>query len=266
MMRRMDGDCRAPSSPPSGAGTWLSGVTLKPPETIPLGVVTAVLVLLLAACVHPGALSSTSGPSSSSSILEPTVSPSIEATTGLEIPESPTNGPITISMASIPAGKKDNYGGCIHIAWLVRQIPHGDTVTVTSVSVDRPFTFDQEATAHCSDGPSCVGYRFSAANDTNEVFCNVGLGYVGTRVDNENGIQTNGSMELAGQLSCPHIGSSECRNDAAVMQRSGNGSVGFEVGVDLRASPSQSSSPTESPSSSPSVTLESPPPTTPGSP
>lgn len=166
-------------------------------------------------------------------------------------------------MASIPVGKKDNYGGCIHIAWLVSPIPHGDVVTVTAVSVDRPFTFDQAATANCKGGPSCIGYQFSAANDTNEVFCNVGLGYIGAPVDDENGTYTDGSMELAGQLACPHIGSSECHNDAGVMQRSGNGSVGFGVGVDLPVSPPPISPPTESPSSPPATTPGSPPPATP---
>lgn len=253
-----------PWTAPFGSGyPPARAATLKSPKIVPFGVVIAVLVLLLAACVHPSAPSSASGSSSSSSTSESTVSPSIEPATGLESPESPTGGPIAISMASVPVGKKDNIGGCIQIAWLVSPIPHGDIVTVTSVTVNRPFTFDQAATAHCKGGPSCVGYQFSAANDTNEVPCNVGLGYIGAPVDDENGDPTDGSMELAGHLSCPHIGSSECRNDAAVMQSSGGGSVGFEVGVDLPVSPPPSSSPTESPSSPPTTTPESPPPTTP---
>jgi hypothetical protein len=221
------------------------------------------LVLPLAACVHPSALSSASGSSSTSSISDSTASPSIESTTGLESPVPSTGGPIAISMASIPVGKKDNYGGCIHIAWLVSQIPHGDIVTVTAVTVDRPFTFDRAATTNCKGGPSCIGYQFSAVNDTNEVFCNVGLGYIGAPVDDENGTYTNGSMELAGQLTCPHISSSECHNDAGVMQRSGNGSVGFGVGVDLPVSPPPISPSTESPSTPPATTPVSPPSATP---
>ena len=224
---------------------------MKLSQIIKFSVVAAVLALLLAGCVSPPSPS----PASSSSNSGVTSSPPIETTTGLETPQSPGGGSnVAISVAPLPTGKQANDGGCIHIAWLNGSIPHGDIVRVASVTVQSPFTFDQEATSHCQGGRSCVGYQFSAANDNNEAFCNVGLGYIGAAIDDDNGVQTDGTMELAGQLSCPGVDPAECRSDAAIMQHSGIGSIGFEVGVDLPGTPSSGPSSPENTPSSPTGT------------
>ena len=54
----------------------------------------------------------------------------------------------------------------IQVSWLGNKIPQGDIVTITSVAVKRPFTFDSAVTAQCGGAPSCLNYQFSAANDS----------------------------------------------------------------------------------------------------
>lgn len=248
------------------------------------GTVTGLSVLSLAACAHPGPPStspsspspgsthsrSTGGTGPASSSPGFTVSPPIEGT-GLESPQSPGRGGggdgVAISVAPLPTGKEGDSGDndeCIQISWLGQPIPGGDVVTVTAVIVQSPFTFDKQVTAGCADGPSCAGYQFSAANDNGE-FCNVGVGYIGGVIDADNGVSTDGSMRLAGQLSCPDAGSAACRHDAAVMQGSGNPSISFEVGVDLPGSPGSGSSPPVNSGSSPPAAVPGSSPPTSGS-
>jgi hypothetical protein len=236
---------------------------MKLSQTIRFGLAATVLVLLLAACVHPSAPSSTSGSSSSSSTSEPTVSPSIEPTTGLESPLSPTNGPISISMASAPTGNNGTDGACVRVTWLGNPIPREDIVTITSVIVETPFDFDPAATANCGT-PSCAKYQFSAANDSGQI-CYVGIGNVNGPVSND-GSDTEGHMRLAGRLRCPpNVSSATCQHDAVAMQRPGIGRFKFNVGV-INKTSSPSSSPSESPSSPSTTTPGSSPTTTPSSP
>jgi hypothetical protein len=226
------------------------------------------LALLLAGCVvHPSAPGSASGsPTSARS------SPPIEPTTGTESPESHTGGAVAISMAPAPTGKHGNSGDndeCIQVSWLGNPIPRGDIVTVTSVTVHRPFTFDPAVTAQCGGAPPCLNYRFSAANDSGQ-FCNVGLGYKYGSIDLD-GFEAHGTMELGGYLRCqPNISFAECQHDVAAMQRPGIGTVSFEVStVDKTSAPSSlpesPSLPPESPPPS-SATPVSSPPTGPSSP
>ncbi len=216
--------------------------------------VMAVLVLLLAACVHPSVPSSASGSSSSSSTSESTASPSIEPTTGLESPVSPTHGSVALSLAPAPTGRTGNSGDndqCIQVNWLGNPIPPGDIVTITSVQVEKPFTFDPAVTAQCGGAPSCVNYQFSAANDSGP-FCNVGLGYKNGSISLDGPEPPkDGQMELVGHLSCqPDIGSAACQRDAVAIQRPGIGTVTFQLLV-IDNTPPPTSPPPESPSSSP---------------
>lgn len=227
---------------------------MKPSQIIRSGIAVAAIVLLSAACTSTSSTSSASGPDSPA--VESVGSLSTEPSTGTESAKPSTGGPPSLDVAHLPTGKRDNVGGCIHIAWLHGSIPHGDTVEI-SVAVQRPFTFDYAATARCGGGPSCAGYRFSANNDTSDTYCNVGLGYIGTRVDDDNGTQTTGSMVITGRLGCPQLSANQCRNDAVVIQGSGTSSVGFEVGVDL-PNPSDTSTPPENPPSSPVTSGSSP--------
>jgi hypothetical protein len=238
---------------------------MKQSQAIRFSMAAVVLVLLLTGCPHPSPPSSESSSSSSSSTSESTVSPSIEPATGLESPESPTNGGPSLSLPAPPVGNNNHGdGACIQIAWLTGPIPHGDIVTVTSVTVRKPFTFDQNATARCSGGRSCFGYQFSQFNDNNGAFCNVGVGYMGGTIDSDSDDSAPGRMVLAGKLICPHISSATCRNDAAAMQASAKSPIPFDVGVDF-PTPPPPSSPPESPPTSP-VTSDSSSSTAPSSP
>ena len=100
---------------------------------------------------HPSVPSSASSSSSSSSTSKPTSTPSIESTTGLESPVSPTHGEVAQSMAPAPTGRTGNSGDsgqCIQVSWLGNTIPPGDIVTITSVTIQLPFTFDPAVTYH----------------------------------------------------------------------------------------------------------------------
>lgn len=238
---------------------------MKPSQTIRFGIATTVLVLLLASCVvHPSVPSSASGSSSSSSTSESTTSPPTEQTTGLEPPQSPTNGAPSLSLAPAPTGSDGTDRACPRAKWLGNPIPQGDIVTITSVVVQYPFKFDPATTATCGT-PSCLSYQFSAANYKNS-FCYVGVGYRPGIIDLDNGNDTPGNLELIGYLKCPsNINFAACQRDSVGMGRPGIGTVHFDVPtVDKTSSPS--SSPSESLSSSPTTTTGSPPPTTPSSP
>ena len=186
---------------------------MKPSQVIRFGIAAAVLVLLLAACVHPSdSGSSASGSSSGSSTSGSVTSPAIEPTTGLESPGSPTGNP-SISMPSVPAGNDGADKSCVRANWLGNPIPPGDIVAITSVAVDPPFTFDPAATANCGS-PSCVNYQFSAANDS-EPFCYIGVG-------NENGSVSNDGTDTAGHLTLSAVSSVHRRSApraASMMQR-----------------------------------------------
>jgi hypothetical protein len=255
----------------SASPTWYMHVNgremaLKQSRIVRSGVVMGMSVLLLAACAHPqpprpapsppeSGITGSQHPGTTASPGSETPSPPIEATTGLESPQSPGSGgggnAIGISVAPLPTGKAGDSGDndeCIQISWLGQPIPHGDVVTVSAVAVQRPFTFDQEVTAHCEGGPSCAGYQFSAAND-NGPFCNVGLGYIGGTID-LNGSSVDGSMQLTGQLRCPDVDSATCQHDAELMKSSGIASINFEVSVISPGSPGSGSSSSGSGSSS----------------
>jgi hypothetical protein len=229
---------------------------MKPSQAIRFGIAAIVLVLLLAACMHPSdSGSSASGSPSGSSTSESTTSPAIEQTTGLESPQSPTNDNPSISMPSVPAGNDGSDTSCVRANWLGNPIPPGDIVTITSVKVEKPFTFDPAATANCGS-PSCVNYQFSAANDSGP-FCYIGVGNENGPVSND-GDDTPGHMTLVGHLKCPpKVSSASCQLDAAAMQSGRGGRFEFDLGVIYKTPPASSSS--ESTTSSPPVS----PPTSP---
>jgi len=252
---------------------------MKPSQTIRLGVAAVVLALPLAGCVvHPSAPDSPSGsptPAAGSGSAAPAASssPPIEPTTGTESPQPHTGGAIAISLAPAPVGRQGTSGDndeCIQVSWLGNPIPSGDIITVTWVKVDPPFTFDPAVTAQCQGAPSCLNYRFSAANDNGQ-FCNAGLGYKYGSIDLQNGNEAHGTLQLFGSLSCPsNTSSAACQHDKEAMLRPGIGTISFEVfTIDKTSTPS---SPTEGPSSpsggptSPSVTPVSSAPVAPGSP
>jgi hypothetical protein len=243
---------------------------MKPSQAIRFGIAAIVLVLLLAACMHPSdSGSSASGSSSGSSTSESTTSPAIEQTTGLESPQSPTHGNPSLSLPSPPVGNNGQNVGveCIQIAWLTGPIPHGDVVTITSVTVPgSPFSLDLGTTAGCKGGRSCIGYQFSESNDTNGAFCNVGVAYEGEgTVDPGNDNTESGTIVLAGRLSCPNISSAKCRDDGVVMEAAARRPIFFSVGIDPPTSPPTTSSSSGSTSSSP-TTSDSSSPVAPGSP
>ena len=251
---------------------------MRPSQAIRFGIAAVVLVLLSAACMHPSdSGSSASVSSSGSSTSASTTSPAIEQTTGLESPQSPTHGKPSLSLPSPPVGNNNNNVGapCIQIAWLTGPIPHGDVVTIKSVTVPgSPFSLDLGTTAGCNGGRSCIGYQFSESNDTNGAFCNVGVRYDGEgTVDPRNDNTESGTIVLSGRLSCPHISSTKCRNDEIVMDAAARRPITFNVGIDPSASPPTTSSssgsmsppPSESSSSSP-TTSDSSSPVAPGSP
>ncbi len=252
-----------PLVPDSPLWAWIlvcRETTLKSPKIVPFGMVMTVLILLLAACVHPSPpISASSSPASGASS-----SPQIEPTTGLESPESPTGGAVAISMAPAPTGNNGSDGPCVRVSWLGNPIPSGDIVTVTAVIVETPFTFDPAATANCG-APSCVNYRFSAANDNGQI-CYVGVGYTKGSVDPD-GSDRDGHLELVGHLGCPsNVNFAACQRDAVAMQSPGIGTVRFSVPtIDKTSGPSSSppesptSPPPESPSSSPATPISSPP-------
>lgn len=236
---------------------------MKPSQAVRFGIAAVVVVVLSAACMHPSdSGSSASGSSSGSSTSASTTSPAIEQTTGLESPQSPTHGNPSLSLPSPPVGNNNhNDGGeCIQITWLTRPIPHGDIVEITSVTLPEsgPFTFDPGVAARCKGGRSCVGYQFSEFNDNAEAFCNVGVGYIGGTIDPGTDNSESGSMELAGQLSCPHISSAECRNDAVVMKAAAKSPISFNADI-VPNTKSPTSPPPENTTSSPPVS----PPTSP---
>jgi hypothetical protein len=240
---------------------------MKPARAIRLGMAAVVLILLLASCLHP------SPPSHKSNLAtsENGSSPQIEPTAGLESPNSPTGGPLAISMPSVPIGNNGTDRKCVWVKWLGNSIPRGDVVTVTSVKVEPPFTFDPTVT-NCG-APSCANYHFSAANDSGQN-CYIGVGYMHGSIDPD-GFDRNGRLELSGHLRCPsNINAAACQRDAVTMQRPGIGTVRFSTPTIDKTSPppspspspqSPTSSPPESPSSSPATPISSPP-TTPTSP
>ena len=249
---------------------------MKPSQAIRFGIAAIVLVLLLAACMHPSDSSpSASGSSSGSSTSESTTSPAIEQTSGLESPGSPTGNP-SLSLAPAPTGSAGTDRACPRAKWLGNPIPPGNIVTITSVKVDKPFTFDPATTAMCGT-PSCLNYQFSAANYKHS-FCYVGVGHDKSgSIDLENGTDTPGTFELFGYLKCPsNINFAACQRDIVAMGRPGIGTVSFDVPtVDNTTPPatppisstsgSTTSSPPESPPTSPPTSGSSTP-VAPGSP
>jgi hypothetical protein len=229
---------------------------MKPSQAIRFGMAAVVLVLLLAACVHP----SDSGSSASgASTSESATSPAIEQTTGQEPPQSPTGNP-SLSMAPAPTGSNNADGPCVQVNWLGNPIPRGDIVTITSATVYRPFTFDPAATAMC--GTSCINYQFNAANYRHSS-CYVGVGYKPGFIDPDSGTYRPGSLELTGYLRCPsNINFAACQRDAAGMRSPGIGTVSFKAPTTDKTPP-PTSPPTSSSSESTTTSPPESPPTSP---
>jgi hypothetical protein len=234
---------------------------MRPSQIIRSGIAAAVLVLLSAACTSTSS-SSPASPSGSSTVESPGNLPT-EPATGTESPKSPTGGPPSLSLAPGPTGDKDDDGQCFRIHWLGNPIPHGDVFTVNLIVVDLPLTFDQATTANCP-GQSCLGYQFSAANDTHngndEAFCKVGIGYTGGSIDPNSTNEVDRTMELHGQFACPNVGLTTCQHDAVAVNvhRQGVGSIPITTFV-TKATPSGSpSSSPENPPSSPVTSGSSP--------
>ena len=234
---------------------------MKSSQAIRFGIAAVVLILLLTGCLHPSPPSSESSSSSGSSTSESTTSPPTEQTTGLEPPQSPTGKP-SLTLAPAPAGSAGTDRACPRASWLGNPIPQGDIVTITSVVVQYPFSYNPATTAACGT-PSCLNYQFSSANDSGHTFCFVGVGYIPGSIDVDNGTGTPGSLELIGSLKCPsNINFAACQRDAVNMGRTGIGTVRFEVPT-VGKTPPPTSPPTSSPAES---TTSSPPESPPSSP
>jgi hypothetical protein len=260
-----------------------SGGTMKPTQTIWLGLAAAALALPLAACggqpsvpdSTPG--SSTSGSAASQSSSGPSqpasgagqpgsaagktsesgsgggqpgsgggASVPVERTDIPEKPLPPGGGTVAISTAPIPVGSSDTAGPCISLTWTDNPMPDGVTVTVTSAKPDPPFA-DGNAAAHCGD-TSCQGFTFSAANAG--VSCAEAVSYPGRTLDPDGGDSISGTIAVLGQISCtPAISATACQSAVAAIKSLGVSHVSFNTNAVIPAS-APASPPADDPSSS----------------
>lgn len=175
-------------------------------------------VLLLVGC---GGHATVTGTSASSPSVSFTSSPPLESTG----PESTSpggggggGGGIAIDIPGLPIG---NQGGsdignneCIAFQWTGTTIPHGITVTITSVAVvGGDFTTVSPAAAGCHS-PVCLGFQWSAANTTGGI-CYAGVQYTGPPLASDSSVM--GQLRFAGELSCPNVNLATCQGYSSKM-------------------------------------------------
>jgi hypothetical protein len=130
--------------------------------------------------------------------------------TGPESPQSAGSGGVSVPLAGLPIGGGqvgDNQGNneCVDIAWL-GQITHaGVVLTVTGVGFTGQFTTVDPAAAGCpQDHPSCVGSKFTMADNAGTTGCYAGVQYTGSSPS------ADGTLQLDGSLSCQNVDSATC--------------------------------------------------------
>ena len=214
-------------------------------QTLHFSPVAGALMLLLAGC---GGQATSHGPTPTSARTSPVTEPSAEGT-GPESPLQPSSGGVSLSVPTLPIGdgssSPTNEDVCIDVKWLGVLRPMV-MLTVTGIVIDGPFTTVAPAVAGCTgdDGPPCVGLRLTAT-DNARVTCAAGVEWTGGRPTREP------SLELAGELSCPHLDSAACqqaRNDLEAKARA-SGPVSF----DYNLPPATGSPSTTGPSSPPTT-------------
>jgi hypothetical protein len=218
------------------------------------------LVLLLVGC---NGTTTSHGPTptstSNSLATESTGTPSPEGT-GTESPLSPGNDGISLSVPGAPTGQGSGPGHvtdqdvCVSAKWLGVLRPL-TMLTVTNIVVNGPFRPVDLATAGCTgdDGPPCVGLRLTAADNGGKT-CAVGLAWTRVRA-------TTASLELAGELNCPHLDSAACqqvRRNLEAQARAA-GALHFDFNI---PPPTSSTSPPPTSSTSPPATSSTSPPAT----
>lgn len=219
----------------------------------------ALVLLLLAGC---GGQVTSHGPAPTSARTSPVTEPSTEGS-GPESPLQPSGGGVSLSVPALPIGdggsSPTNEDVCIDVKWLGVLRPMV-TLTVTDIVIDGPFTTVDLAAAGCTgdDGPPCVGLRFTAADNAG-VTCAAGVAWTGGR-------PTKGpSLELAGELSCPHLDSAAClqaRNDLEAKARA-SGPVSFDYNLPPATGTPSTTGPSSPPT--PDTSSTSPPGTSPPS-
>jgi hypothetical protein len=214
-------------------------------QTLHFSPVAGALVLLLAGC---GAQATSHGPTATSARTSPDTEPSTEGS-GPESPLQPSGGGVSLSVPTLPIGDggstPTNEDVCIDVKWLgLGMLPPMVTLTVTDIVIDGPFRTVGLAAAGCTgdDGPPCVGLRLTATDNAG-VTCAAGVAWTGGRPTKAP------SVELAGELSCPHLDSAACqqiRNDLEAKARASR-PVNFEYNLPAATGSSSATGPSSPP-------------------
>ncbi len=241
------------------------GVTLSRHRILRFSLIAGVLVLLLAGCSGSTTSHGPTPASANSPVTEPatedTGTPATEGT-GTESPLPQGSGGVSLSVPGAPIGPGTGPGNvtdedvCVDVQWLGDLRPM-TMLTVTNIVVDGPFRPVGLATAGCTgdDGPPCEGLRFTAADKG--MTCAVGLAWTGVRA-------TSASLELAGELSCPHLDSSACQQLRSSLEAQAR--AAGPLFFDFNVPPVTSSPPATSSTSPPAASSTSPPATSSTSP
>jgi len=164
--------------------------------------------------------------------------------TGLESPQSADNGGVSVPLAGLPIGGGgqvgDNQGNneCVDVAWL-GQITHaGVVLTVTGVGFTGQFTTVDPSAAGCpQDHPSCVGSKFTMADNAGTTECYAGVQYTGSSPS------ADGTLQLDGSLSCQNVDWATCKGYLQAGQGGPSVDISFTAtSTDGSSAPSDSSS------------------------
>ena len=214
------------------------------------------LVLLLAGCGAHGPVTGThaNAPKPESDASTPAVG------TGPGSGQSPDNGgggSVSISFPGLPIGNgnaqtTNGNDECIILQWRGDISHPGVVVNVTSVVVTGPFEVVSMAAAGCTESPACAQSQFSSANNGGDTDCFAGVEYTGPPLTDPD-IPAQGSMALAGELSCPGVGPATCQQYLVQVQAPGQSSVPIR----FYGAPSEGTGPAGT-SSSPSTGTGSP--------
>jgi hypothetical protein len=187
------------------------------------------LVLLLASCAAHGPVTGTHSntPNPGSDASTPAVG------TGPGSGQSANNGgggTVSISFPGLPIGNgnaetTNGNDECIILQWR-GDIGHpGVVVKVTSVAVTGPFEVVSMAAGGCTESPACAQSQFSSANNGGDTDCFAGVEYTGPPITDPDSPPAQGSLALAGELSCPGVGPATCQQYRLQVQAPGHSSV-----------------------------------------
>lgn len=171
---------------------------LRIARSSPVGLV---LVFLMVGCGGSQSSPSVTDSAASQPATEAAASPSAEGT-GLESPQQPGNGGLSLGTASLPVGGgpvpgRSGHDACFTLSWTSPPLPSGAVVTVTGVVVKGSFTLGGCGSPQCS-----AGFQFSA----NSQHCNVDVMW-----DRTNPPTTGGSLAITGSLTCPPGDTATCQ-------------------------------------------------------